>query len=272
MTVRVSWLQTPMSGREIVKSMTGDLVRQERKWRDIDRLCDHTYVPTCLGPNSTVLDLGANKGEFSHGMISRYQCRVYAVEPLSSLRKEIVQSPRLSLVPFAVGGRNERSQLHVFGTRCASMLRRLDEEATESEEIVDVLDFKSLLGHLNLDRIDLVKIDIEGAELEMFASASDADLARCTQITVEFHDFIYPEQGPQVESIKRRMRALGFWVINFSLDNTDVLFLNAATSRTGRLKYLGLKYISKYIHGISRRVRAWQNTSSASKRVGIQKG
>jgi FkbM family methyltransferase len=228
----------------------------------VDRLCNHTYLPDLLNVDSAVLDLGANRGEFSHGMISRFACKVFAVEPHSGLRANIEHAPRLTLVPVGVSGRSQRVRLLVFGNRCASLLHQKEGDVVDSEEEVEVLDFRSLLERIGAERIDLMKVDIEGAEVEMFDSASDSDLQRCIQITVEFHDFVYPEQGARVELIKRRMRALGFWVINFSLDNTDVLFVNAAASGVARLQYIKLKYITKYLQGIPRRFRAWQRVIS----------
>jgi FkbM family methyltransferase len=232
--------------------------------KSVDRLCEHTYLPSLLDSDSTVLDLGANKGQFCSGMISRYGCRVFAVEPVSELRAGIAELPGLSLLPFAVGGRNERARLHVFGSRCASLLYQKDDDVLSSEQDIEVLDLRTVIERLQLDRIDLMKVDIEGAELGMFDTASDAALLKCTQITVEFHDFIYPEQNHQVESIKARLGALGFWVINFSLDNTDVLFVNAASSELGKLQYLWLKYVTRYMRGTHRRLRAWQHASILS--------
>ncbi len=235
--------------------MVGRFAGAVQKRKSVDRLCDHTYLSGLLGSTSTVLDLGANRGIFSGGMTSRYGCKVFAVEPSSELRAGIAQLPGVTVLPYALGGRRERGQLHVFASRCASLLPRKDNEVVECEEDVEVLDLKGILAHLEIDRIDLMKVDIEGAELAMFASASDEDLCRCTQITVEFHDFLYPEQSAQVESIKRRLGSLGFRVINFSLDNTDVLFVNAAASGIGKLQYLKLKYITKYLRGICRRLK-----------------
>jgi len=231
----------------------------------VDRLCEHTYLAGLLNSDSTVLDLGANQGHFSHGILSRYQCRVFAVEPFSKLRAGIEHSPGLTLLPFAVGGLCKRATLNVFGSRCASLLHQKEHEVLESEEDVDVLDLRGVLERLGTDRVDLMKVDIEGAEVEMFASASDADLRKCVQITVEFHDFLYPEHFPQVEEVKRRLRALGFWVINFSLDNTDVLFVNAMASGTGRLQYIRLKYLTKYLLGLPRRLRAWRRAIGLSR-------
>ncbi|HTY24720.1 MAG TPA: FkbM family methyltransferase [Desulfomonilaceae bacterium] len=235
--------------------MIGQSTRMMQRAKSVDRRCFHTYLPGLLGPDSTVLDLGANKGEFSREMISRYSCRVFAAEPLSDLRASIALSPGLTLLPFAVGGRNGRARLREFSTRCASLLYEKEGDILGSEKDVEVLDLRSVLEKIGGGSIDLMKVDIEGAEIEMFESASDADLRKCVQITVEFHDFIYPEQSRNVESIKRRLRGLGFLVINFSLDNTDVLFVNAAASGIGQLQYFKLKYITKYMLGIRRRFK-----------------
>lgn len=234
------------------------LLQTLRGQKSIDRLCEHTYLASLLDSDSKVLDLGANRGQFCRGMISRYRCRVFAVEPVAELQAGITELPGLTLLSAAVGGRNERARLNIFGSRCASLLHRKDDDVLHSEEDVEVLDLQTVMDRLRLDRIDLMKVDIEGAELGMFDSASDATLLKCTQITVEFHDFIYPEQRHQVESIKARLGSLGFWIINFSLDNTDVLFINAASSRLGRIQYAWLKYVTKYMRGIRRRLRAWQ--------------
>lgn len=234
--------------------MIGQSRRTIQRQKSVDRLCEHTYLPSLLGPDSIILDLGANRGEFARGMISRYSCRVFALEPVSGLRAGIAPLAGLTLLPFAAGGKNGRARLRVFGTRCASLLYEKEHDVLDAEEDIEVLDLRSLLERLEVDSIDLVKVDIEGAEIEMFASASDADLCKCAQITVEFHDFIYPEQRVQVESIKRRLRAIGFRVINFSLDNTDVLFVNVDATGIGKLRYLKLKYVTKYLHGIRRRL------------------
>lgn len=222
--------------------------------RDLGRLCEHTYLVNLLGADSTVLDLGANNGHFSHGIIRRHGCRVFALEPVSSLRSKIDRSPLLALLPLAAGGRNEKRTIHIFKSRCASLLEGKENEAADQEEEIEVVSLREILGRAGIGRVDLMKVDIEGAELEMFDSASDEDLLRCTQITVEFHDFLYPSHQPQVDAIRRRLQTIGFRAINFSLDNTDVLFFNASTTGIGLLHYYKLKYIAKYVRGIARRM------------------
>ena len=41
----------------------------------------------------------------------------------------------------------------------------------------------------NLSDIDIVKMDIEGSEVEVLDSCSDEFLGRCGQLSLELHDF-----------------------------------------------------------------------------------
>ena len=104
------------------------------------------------------------------------------------------------------------------------------------------------------EHIDLLKLDIEGAEIDMFDNTTDQDLRSATQITTEFHDFIYPEQGAAVARIRERMSDIGFWVLPFSLDNTDVLFLNK-NSGVSSTEVAYLRSFVRYGKGIVRRLR-----------------
>jgi FkbM family methyltransferase len=228
---------------------------------DIDRLCDHTFLPALLDCGSLVVDLGANHGEFAHGVIQRFGCHVYAAEPLRSLQEKIEPSPYLKLFRVAIGAKDGTVQLRIFRSRDASVLgSREQKDVLEAEEEVEVVSLGTFLSRAGLQRVDLMKVDIEGAELAMFESASETDLARFGQITVEFHDFIYPELKPRVKVVKKRLAAMGFRRINFSLDNTDVLFLNPAWPgmdmslfQFGKLKYFrrNVEGSKRWIHRIT---------------------
>ena len=102
---------------------------------------------------------------------------------------------------------------------------------------------RELRRRAGIDRIDLLKVDIEGAEIGMFDDCSDEELRSIGQITVEFHAFLFPEQQAAVTRIRERMAHIGFWVLPFSLDSTDVLFLNR---RTG-VSSLAVAYLRSFV-------------------------
>ena len=83
------------------------------------------------------------------------------------------------------------------------------------------------LAETGLQAADLLKVDIERMELDLFETATVAELRCFRQITVEFHDFLWPEQASRVDRAKRRLVLAGFRRIDFSLDSSDVLFVRA---------------------------------------------
>ena len=84
-------------------------------------------------------------------MIARHGCRVFAAEPVSKLRAGIEPLPALTLLPFAVGGTKERAKLNIFGSRCASFLRRVGDEALDGEEDAEILDLRGIFELTGVD-------------------------------------------------------------------------------------------------------------------------
>lgn len=219
----------------------------------IDNIHSHSFF-TRLDESSVVVDFGANHGEFSHTIIQRYGCRVFAAEPVPELVERIGPHPNLTLLPLAISGSIGSMRINIYPDRCASGFDRFEGESAAYTIDADTVTLAEFRRRAGIGRINLLKIDIEGAELGMFAAAADAEFADIDQITVEFHDFVYPETRPAVETVKRRMRNLGFHMLPFSLDNTDVLFLNrrAAVSWPHRL---WAATAVKYGRGLQRRLK-----------------
>ncbi|MFZ5615945.1 MAG: FkbM family methyltransferase [Pseudomonadota bacterium] len=117
-----------------------------------------------LGPDSVVLDIGANAGEFAH-VCARYGARVYCFEPdpavFACLRKNIAPLANASAhddVVWKEGGEidfalaPERADSSVFASGPRIKKRAVTIEAFAREQA--------------LARIDLIKCDAEGAEPE----------------------------------------------------------------------------------------------------------
>jgi len=222
---------------------------------EVARVCEHTFLISPLSKNAVVADLGANLGAFSYYIMERFDCGVVAAEPAPDLWLRLARQSRLKVLPVAIAGHSGTLMLKTHQTRCASGLFALDCAGVLDTHEVEALSFGDFLIRANLARIDLAKVDIEGSEIAMFDTASDADLLKVAQFTVEFHDFCFPELAPHVTRVKERLRALGFACINFSRDNTDVLFVNRALLELGALRYTWLRSMIKYRRGLERRIR-----------------
>jgi FkbM family methyltransferase len=90
---------------------------------------------------------------------------------------------------------------------------------------------ESLLTEIRAPRIDLLKMDIEGAEVMVLRSLSGATLRAIGQITVEFHsDPVFGfNLRRDVEEVIRSLQCHGFLCLDFSgTARLDVLFVNRA--------------------------------------------
>ncbi len=125
----------------------------------------------------------------------------------------------------AIGDREGPVELHVSNLREASSLYRHPPSLNAHPargEIVETISVRSttlpaFLSGQNLESVDLVKVDIEGAESALFAATDDETLQAIGQITVEFHQFMDLTSGAQIAEIVERLRSLGFFGIRFAL-------------------------------------------------------
>ncbi len=204
----------------------------------IDRLSQHGFLTRPLRSDSVVWDFGANQGEFCLAVAQKYGCRVLAAEPVPELAAALVgQSPLVTVMQNAVGGQDATVTFDydLTKTKTGSMMGLdvvgglLNEAATLKKVAVQMLSLASLFSRTGATRVNLLKIDIEGAELDLLLTAPAELLQRCDQITVEFHDYWYPELRERTEQAKERVRSLGFYMMRFTPTNRDVLFVNSST-------------------------------------------
>jgi hypothetical protein len=78
-------------------------------------------------------------------------------------------------------------------------------EANLVPVVTEVITLDQLFAQEQLDDIDLLKVDVEGAELEVLKGLSDNNARKVRQIVIEVHDI----QG-RVETIRELLVRWGF--------------------------------------------------------------
>ncbi len=141
----------------------------------------------------------------------------------------------------------------------ATIVSNLARDGVETVE-VEGTTIRDLMSRHSVEHVDLAKVDIEGAELELLESVDSATLRRMTQITVEFHDRLEPGQGAAVVRVKHRLQREGFACVTFSRDNSDVLFINRNRIQVGLLERAWWAARYKYPRGLRRIRRRWMDS------------
>ena len=193
----------------------------------------HTFYVRSLDQRSVVVDLGANAGLFACALATDLRLTCYALEAIMLIFRRIPNVHGVKKYNLAISNRNGPIQLFVSENPEANSIDHsiAASHGPTSIETCSGVTLQQFLKNERIDRVDLLKVDIEGAEDLLFDSTSDYTLRRIYQITIEFHDSIPGSiSSDKVERIWRRLESLGFYCIPFSYmvpkaKNTDLLFI-----------------------------------------------
>jgi FkbM family methyltransferase len=194
---------------------------------------DHHIYASCLNRDSLVIDLGAYQGEFASRVSGLFGCRCYAIEALPDSYNAITENELIKKFNYAISKNNGPVDLYVSNHATTTSIKKSisDTHGTKENITVEGINLEKFLEKNDIRDIDILKVDIEGAEIEMFNSISDNAILMAKQITVEFHTFIDSTMGGNVNAIKARLKRLGFFYMVFPVSwsnehDCDVLFIN----------------------------------------------
>lgn len=207
--------------------------RKERIWvyakgvqSRINRLGEVYSLGSCdLGPGDTVIDCGANVGEFSALVRARYGSSVIAVEPESDEARCIPHNAKGICDVVNVALWNETKELNFYSknrSADSSIFETADYDAITTVQAVRLDD---LLDRYGIDRVKLFKLEAEGAEPEILLGATRA-LLRIEYISAD----LGPERGLKQEhtivSVCNHLFGQGFELVSVYPKRQVFLFRN----------------------------------------------
>jgi FkbM family methyltransferase len=173
--------------------------------------CDYPFP----NPPGLIIDAGAHVGFASLFYANRWpSAQVIAVEPEPNncelLRMNCSSYPNVTIIQGALW--YERTRLRIVNPDAQSWGFRVNQRALQKSgshpvEAYSVSDLLNLSGH---SRISLLKIDIEGAELDVFANNPHPWLDKVDAILIELHDRFRPGSRHAFEDAIKRLQIKHF--------------------------------------------------------------
>ena len=153
------------------------------------------YVPPALKPKM-IVDIGSNMGAsviYFHHQFP--EAKILGFEPhpetFGVLEKNVADLPGVRVFNYGLGAARERIAVPAdrvnfgaFNTRGHFKDRGYPAVPTECE----IRRLDEVLRELQITQVDLLKIDCEGSEADVFGTLPDEILNRCQWIVGEFHD------------------------------------------------------------------------------------
>lgn len=147
-----------------------------------------------LCPESVIIDGGANIGLTSVYLDSKYDCKKIIaleidVDNFQLLKKNTEGRPSVVPVFAAVWGKNQKLKMvdpggGAWGYQAA--------QASPEEANIEGLSINEIIERFSLEQVDLLKLDIEGGELEVFDSEPKQWLEKIGIFAIELHEQIVP--------------------------------------------------------------------------------
>ncbi len=213
----------------------------------------HLIFEKGLGHNPLVIDLGANRGGFSLQMEEKYGADCFAIEPNKTLFEQIKMSASHKF-NMAVSNKDGQIDLHISeNDEASSTLKGFQQIwAEQSIQKVEAVSWRTLIERLpglKQGRVDVLKVDVEGAELDLIDSLTIEDLKTVRQISVEFHDWLNWELHDRTKSSIKHLCSLGFKFISNSPSHRyplEALFLCPELAVKPSLKSIWFRLFEKF--------------------------
>ena len=190
-----------------------------------------------------IFDVGANKGQSIKIFYTLFpKCKIHAFEPsketFQELSKKFKKSDKLNLWNIGFGASEKR--LSFFENSCSDMSSFLKPSTEAWGEIIkeselDIHTLYSFCHKNNIDKIDLLKIDTQGYDLEVLKGASQ--ILKRGKVRLVFIELIFSDMYtgmPQVGEIFNFLYEMNFSLVtiyplhyrNGLASFTDALFMH----------------------------------------------
>ncbi|MEP6495567.1 MAG: FkbM family methyltransferase [bacterium] len=168
-------------------------------------------VKSLTGDATVIVDAGANVGFSSVFFATAFpRARVIAIEPEDSNYAQLVKNSAAypNVVPVHAALWSERRRVRIANPESEQWAFRVAASGSgdkEGDGLIAALGVADVMADYKLDHIDILKIDIEGAETEVFGSGCEAWITDVGSIVIELHDYLKDGCSTAVHSAMDRM-------------------------------------------------------------------
>lgn len=178
---------------------------------------DDYQISTMRQPIKTIIDVGSGLGDFALVVAKKFpQAKIFAFEPNPDQFKLLKENIKLNNInnvksyQIAVGTKKSYL-LHLFSFNIHSSTVKTN----KSKKTIKVKGIR--LDKFINGKVDLLKIDCEGAEIDILKSISDNKMGLIKKIIVEYHNNIIQNEDKKIITI------LGKWQYKLEIKKNQLI-------------------------------------------------
>jgi FkbM family methyltransferase len=189
-----------------------------------------TVCTLALWPGAIVYSFGVGEDvSFDLALIQKFGCEVYAFDPTPRSIAWVASSvhdPRFHFSPVGIAAKDGAVQATPpENPNYVSRYKPRAGAAADHAIEFPVKRYETIRRELGHDRVDILKLDIEGFEFEVIPDLLRADILP-GQVLVDFHHGVYGYTEAETRRIARHMSKAGFALFHIAEDGHHGSFIN----------------------------------------------
>ena len=204
-------------------------IKIDKKWTGSGYGGFYVHMPA-LDDQSTVLSFGIGEDvSFDLDLSSAKNVRVYCFDPTRGVDKfihpHVEKNPLLSFAPVGLSARDEKVLFFPpENTTHVSCSVVPNQQTRDRAYTVQMKRLPTILQEINISQIDLLKIDIEGAEYEVIPDIL-AENIEIKQLQMEIHPDLFPDGKKKTRELIKMLNQHGFKIFGVSDTCRELSFI-----------------------------------------------
>jgi len=194
-----------------------------------------------LGSDSVVLSVGVGEDvSFDLALIEKYGCKVHGIDPTPKAVAWVAEHADNENFVFhqcALSGHDGTIRLYPpRNPDHVSASCRPNDHTVDDFFEVEAYTLRTLIKRLGIDKIDVLKMDIEGSEYNVINDlcADPETLEKVGQLMIEFHHYYSDFNTTMTSDAISKLREAGFSLNWFSSTGHEMMFLSAQQLKSAK--------------------------------------
>ncbi len=204
-------------------------IKLDKKWTGSDYGGFYVHMPA-LDNQSTVLSFGIGEDiSFDLSLMAEKNVRVYCFDPTRGvdqfIQPYVEKNELLSFAPVGLSdGDGEALFFPPENTSHVSCSVVPNQQTRNRAYIVQMKRLSTILRDINISQIDLLKIDIEGAEYDVIPDILEENID-VKQLQMEIHPDLFPDGKKKTRELIKKLNQHGFKIFGVSDTCRELSFI-----------------------------------------------
>lgn len=172
--------------------MTEEMDPLLRRWYNDDGQYDHRHTFN-IDASSVVFDVGGYDGSWSRTIAEKYNSNIYLFEPVKEFYDKccdgLKEYSKIKCLNYGISKTTGEQLIYLLNDGSNTFVPRGNYNG--NTELIQLKSINDIWCELNIDKVDAIKINAEGAEYDLLEGLFESNKISCVhELLIQYHGFV----------------------------------------------------------------------------------